>query len=92
MTNKTHSVLYVGVTSELLTRVYDHKNKKAPQCFTAKYNCNKLVYHFSYSTINETIGREKYLKGKGRQFKNNLINEFNPLWKDLYDELVIEWA
>jgi putative endonuclease len=90
MTNKTHSVLYIGVTAEIISRIYDHKTKRYPNSFTAKYNCNKLVYYFSYPTIEEAIAAEKYLKGKVRQYKINVINEFNPTWRDLYDELVNE--
>jgi putative endonuclease len=90
MTNKTHSVLYIGVTAQLVTRVYDHKNKTYPKSFTAKYNCDKLVYYSDFSSIEEAIAAEKYLKGKIRQHKINLINELNPGWKDLYDDLIGE--
>lgn len=87
MTNKTHSVLYIGVTANLAARVYDHKSKTYPQSFTARYNCNKLVYYNSFSTIDEAISAEKFLKGKVRQYKIDLINEINPQWLDLYDDL-----
>jgi putative endonuclease len=92
MTNKTHAVLYTGVTGDIIGRIPEHKTKKYPTSFTTKYNCNKLVYHRSYSTIDEAIAAEKYLKGKVRQYKINLINELNPTWRDLYDELVNEWS
>lgn len=77
---------------KLLNSVSDHKSKKDPLSFTAKYNCNKLVYYFYYSHIEEAIDREKYLKGKLRQYKIELINAFNPEWHDLFDMLVEEWS
>ena len=87
MTNVTHTVLYIGVTANLYTRVQDHKNKTNPQCFTAKYNCCKLVYYENYSRIEEAIAYEKRLKNWHREWKINLINKFNPVWKDLVDEI-----
>lgn len=63
MTNTMHTVLYVGVTSDLTSRVWEHKNKIYPTSFTAKYNCNKFVYYCFYSHIEETIAAEKILKG-----------------------------
>jgi putative endonuclease len=90
VTNKTHSVLYTGVTSDILGRIWDHKNKTYPQSFTAKYNCNKLVYYFFYSHIEEAIAAEKALKGGNRQMKVDLVNQLNPEWKDLYEDLVAE--
>ncbi|HWZ35219.1 MAG TPA: GIY-YIG nuclease family protein [Mucilaginibacter sp.] len=88
MTNKMHTVLYVGVTFELVSRVYEHKNKVYPQSFTAKYNCNKLVYYLFYSRIEEAIAAEKILKGSSRKHKQELINSMNQDWKDLYDALL----
>jgi putative endonuclease len=90
MTNKMHTVLYVGVTSDLTGRVWQHKNKFYPNSFTAKYNCEKLVYYFFYSRIEEAIGVEKALKGGSRKNKINLINSMNPEWVDLYDGLINE--
>ena len=92
MANKTHSVLYVGVTSDLLTRVWQHKNKVHSKSFTAKYNCIHLVYYCAYSTIVEAIAAEKLLKGGSRQAKINLINSLNPTWIDLYDGLLNDWS
>ncbi|WP_022846317.1 MULTISPECIES: GIY-YIG nuclease family protein [unclassified Desulfurobacterium] len=86
MTNKTNKVLYIGVTSNLIKRVYEHKNHVI-KGFTSKYNCHKLVYYEIFETIEEAIKREKYLKGKKRQFKIDLIDSFNPEWKDLYETL-----
>lgn len=62
MTNKTHSVLYVGVTSDLIGRIWQHKNKVHPKSFTAKCNCTYLVYYCSYSTIMRLLLPKKLLK------------------------------
>jgi putative endonuclease len=79
---KLHFVLYTGVSSDLPGRVYDHKNKTYPKCFTAKYNCNKLVYYQFYPRIEEAISAEKTLKGCSRKHKQQLVNSMNPEWKD----------
>ena len=84
MTNKTNNVLYIGVTSNLEKRVYQHKSK-AYKGFTEKYNCNKLVYFEIFSDINQAISREKQLKKGNRKRKNDLVNSMNPEWKDLSD-------
>ncbi len=91
MTNKHHTTLYVGVTSNLLGRVMEHKENYYPKSFTAKYNLHKLVYHESFSSIDEAIDREKQLKGGSRQKKIDLINAMNPLWRDLFEEEVRFW-
>ena len=88
MTNKMHTVLYVGVTADLTGRTWDHKNKTYPKSFTAKYNCNKLVYYLFYPHIQEAITAEKVLKGSSRKHKQQLINAMNPEWIDLYDSLL----
>ena len=90
VTNLTHSVLYTGVTSDIISRIWDHKNKTYPKSFTAKYNCNKLVYYLFYPHIEEAIAVEKALKGGNREFKIKLINELNPNWSDLYQHLIDE--
>ncbi|WP_426586925.1 GIY-YIG nuclease family protein [Mucilaginibacter sp. R-33] len=90
VTNKTHSVLYTGGTSDIIGRIWDHKNKTYPKSFTAKCNCNKLVYYIFYSHIEEAIAAEKALKGGNRQMKVDLINQLNPEWKDLYEDLTKE--
>ncbi len=87
MTNQHHTVLYIGVTSDLIGRVYEHKTKAFPNSFTAKYNCNKLVYYNGFMTITEAINEEKRLKGGSRKKKIDLINAMNPEWKDLSDTL-----
>ena len=87
MTNKVNTVLYVGVTSNLIKRVYEHKNKLADS-FTSKYNIDKLVYFEVFEDINEAIKREKQIKGGSRKKKIDLIVNFNPAFKDLYSEIV----
>ena len=84
MTNKNNTVVYIGVTSELVRRVYQHKTKTF-KGFTTKYNCDKLVYFEVYSNVNEAIIREKQLKKGTRKKKNDLINIENSEWKDLSD-------
>ena len=66
ITNKTHTVIYVGVTSDLRSRVWEHKNKIYPDSFTAKYNCDKLVYYNFFPSIEEAIDEEKRIKGGSR--------------------------
>jgi putative endonuclease len=87
LTNKTKTVLYTGVTSDISVRVWEHKNKVYPKSFTARYNCDRLVYYDFYLHIEEAIAAEKSLKGRSRTYKNNLISNFNPKWKDLYELL-----
>lgn len=87
MTNKNKTTLYIGVTSDLLFRVKEHKEKVYPKSFTAKYNLDKLVYYESFFSIEEAINREKQLKAGSRVKKELLINNMNPEWKDLFDEI-----
>ena len=90
MTNKMHTALYVGVSSDITGRVWQHKNKFYPNSFTAKYNCNKLVYYCFYPRIEEAIAVEDAIKGGNRKSKINLVNSINPQWLDLYDDLIRE--
>ncbi|MCC6287933.1 MAG: GIY-YIG nuclease family protein [Chitinophagaceae bacterium] len=85
--NKNFTVLYTGVTSDLLARVLQHKEKFYPDSFTAKYNCCILVYYKFFSSIEEAIFEEKRLKGGSRIKKIKLIEEINPDWKDLWEEI-----
>jgi len=87
MTNEHHTVLYVGVTADLIPRIYQHKEKTHPNSFTAKYNCNKLVYYNSFSTIEEAISEEKRIKAGSRQKKIDLINSINSEWNDLFETI-----
>ena len=82
MTNYSETSLYIGVTSNLQKRVWEHKNKVV-EGFTKKYNVDKLVYYELTDSIESAINREKQLKRWHRQWKINLIKEMNPDFKDL---------
>lgn len=86
ITNPRNTVLYIGVTSNLSRRVWEHKQKLVPG-FTSKYNCTKLVYVEVMTDINEAIAREKELKDWNRNKKIDLVNSLNPDWKDMGDEM-----
>ncbi|HEY7160898.1 MAG TPA: GIY-YIG nuclease family protein, partial [Acidobacteriota bacterium] len=87
MCNMNNSTLYVGVTSNLPSRVYQHKHKIHPHSFTSRYNCVKLVYYKFFETIIQAIEEEKRIKGGNRQKKEELIDKMNPAWNDLYEEI-----
>ncbi len=87
LTNYTNTVLYTGVTNNLLRRVYEHKEKIADS-FTKKYNINKLVYYEVFNDIKFAIEREKQIKGGSRKKKIELIDGFNKNWEDLYPKLL----
>ncbi len=87
ITNNQHSVLYTGVTNNLIKRVYGHKNKVV-KGFSEKYNVNKLVYYEVFDSIETAIMREKQIKAGRRKKKLELINEFNKQWNDLYEEIL----
>jgi putative endonuclease len=82
ITNKANTVFYIGVTSNLQGRIWEHK-QKVFKGFTAKYDCNKLVYFEEYQWIHDAIAREKQLKAGSRQNKINIIVANNPSWEDL---------
>ena len=86
MTSKNNTVLYTGVTNNLIRRVYEHK-EKIIDGFTKKYNCTKLVYYEIFNDPYNAIAREKQIKAGSRKKKIGLINSMNPNWKDLYDDL-----
>ena len=89
MTNKYKTTLYIGVTSDLFNRIYEHKKHKYPVSFTAKYNLEYCVYYEFFSRIEEAIGREKEIKKWRREKKDALINSMNPEWNDLWEEIKI---
>ncbi|RXJ49461.1 GIY-YIG nuclease family protein [Gelidibacter gilvus] len=82
MINKNNSVIYVGFSGQVYERVQQHK-KKYSKGFANKYNLNKLVYYEKFEYPNEAIKREKQIKKWNREWKINLINDFNPSWDDL---------
>ncbi|MFZ2153675.1 MAG: GIY-YIG nuclease family protein [Candidatus Moraniibacteriota bacterium] len=86
LTNKTNKVLYIGVTGNLPRRIYEHKNKII-KGFTEKYNADKLVYFEQTENVMSALDREKQLKNWHRKWKVELIDKFNPDWKDLFDIL-----
>lgn len=90
MTNKSNTVLYTGVTSDLMKRSHQHKTGFYINSFTSKYKAHKLVYYEGFISIQEAIDREKKIKSGSRQKKIDLINAQNPEWKDLFDDLFKE--
>lgn len=87
MTNKYNTTLYIGVTNDLKRRVYEHKEKLVLG-FTFKYNCSKLIWYESTESVESAIVKEKQMKKWKREYKINLINQFNPDWHDLYDSIL----
>ena len=87
ITNQYNRVLYTGVTAELRARIWEHKIKFYPKSFSAKYNCNKVVWYQTFSRIEEAIEREKQIKGGSRKDKEMLIKSINPAWKDLWQDI-----
>lgn len=87
MTNKNKTVLYVGVTSDLLSRITVHKTHTYPNSFTSKFNLEFCIYFEFHPTIEDAIAREKQVKKYRREKKIALIENINPLWKDLFDEV-----
>ena len=87
LASKRNGALYTGVTNDLVKRVYEHKNDLADG-FTKKYGIHQLVYFEQTGDVNSAIAREKQLKNWHRQWKLELIEEKNPEWKDLYQELL----
>ena len=87
LTNKNNTTLYVGVTSNLIRRIQEHKEKYDKKSFTARYNLGKLVYYEAFQMIGDAIGREKQIKGGSRANKIALIESKNPDWEDLYNDI-----
>jgi putative endonuclease len=86
MMNKTNTVIYTGVTNNLVRRIYEHKHK-SNNSFTSKYKVNKLVYYEIFGDVNEAIKREKQIKAGSRKKKIDLILKDNPRFDDLYNEI-----
>lgn len=86
MASKKNGTLYIGITSDLIKRCYEHKIGEIPG-FTKKYKVKRLVYFEEYDSVSEAIKREKSLKKWNRSWKTKLIEKKNPHWKDLYFEI-----
>jgi len=87
LTNKSNKVLYIGVTNNLVRRMFEHKNKLV-EGFAKKYNLTKLVYYDLTNDVESAINREKQLKNWHRDWKINLITQVNPKWRDLSKEFL----
>lgn len=86
LTNKTGSVLYTGVTSDIIKRIYQHKHKLI-EGFSKRYSLDKLAYYECFEDMHNAIAREKQIKAGSRMKKLELVKKINPLWNDLYDEI-----
>ncbi|MFD2824406.1 GIY-YIG nuclease family protein [Lacinutrix iliipiscaria] len=83
MTNKPNGTIYIGITNEIQERIKEHKLKIRPKSFTAKYNCDKLVYFEEYSNDKDALIRERQMKKWKREWKIKLIEDMNPSWTDI---------
>ena len=88
MANATGTVVYTGVTNDVVRRVYEHKHNSDSKSFTAKYEVHKLVYFEETSSSYAAISREKQIKSWNRKRKNQLVESMNPKWEDLYDSIL----
>ena len=86
LANRRNGTLYIGVTSNLLQRVWHHKND-LEEGFTKRYGVHTLVWYETHETMESAISREKALKKWSRQWKIELIEHNNPVWRDLQDEI-----
>ena len=88
MANATGTVVYTGVTNDVVRRVYEHKHNSDSKSFTAKYRVHKLVYFEETSSSYAAISREKQINSWNRKRKNQLVESMNPKWEDLYDSIL----
>ena len=88
LTNANNTVLYTGVTNDLVRRIYEHKHHLDKGSFTAQYNVEKLVYFEVTSDVESAIAREKQIKGWNRKRKNKLVESKNLNWVDLYERIL----
>ena len=87
ITNHNNTTLYTGVTSNLIKRIWEHKNEVI-EGFSKRYKLHKLVYYEITNSIETALNREKYIKGKSRKYKLQLIESINKDWIDLYDTII----
>jgi putative endonuclease len=83
MTNKPKGTLYIGITNNLIRRVYEHKNDLIENSFTSRYSLHRLVYYEVYSYVWDAIRREKNIKKWKRNWKIRMIEEVNPNWEEI---------
>mgnify|MGYP002540424845 CR=1 FL=1 len=88
LTNANKNLIYIGVTNNLIRRVYEHKHHLDKGSYTARYNIDQLVYFEETSDVEAAISREKQLKGWNRARKNRLVESKNPEWKDIYTQIL----
>ncbi|MDR0741327.1 MAG: GIY-YIG nuclease family protein [Rickettsiales bacterium] len=86
LSSRRNGTLYIGFTGNLPQRIFEHKNHMLPG-FTNKYNVDKLVYFERFENVKDAIKHEKRLKDWKRNWKKDLIEKYNPEWKDLYENL-----
>lgn len=87
LANKRNGTLYIGVTSDVVKRGWEHRNKLI-EGFTTKYGIHKLVYYETHENMLAAITREKQIKKWNRAWKLRLIEQLNPEWRDLWPEIV----
>jgi len=87
ITNKINTTLYTGSAEDLYSRMIEHKEKLIPNSFSSRYNLNKLVYYKNFFRIEEAREHERFIKGKTRKWKIELINSINPEWTDLSEQV-----
>ena len=87
LANKFNTVIYTGITKDLLRRVYEHRNHMDPKSFTAKYDVTRLVFYETTTDVRAAIEREKQIKSWSRAKKNRLVETMNPRWQDLWESI-----
>ena len=87
ITNRRHTTLYTGASTNLPARVIEHRDRVNPRSFSARYGLEKLVYYEIFEEEREAFFRERQIKSWSRKKKVKLIDEFNPRWDDLYAEI-----
>lgn len=91
LTNRNKTVLYTGVTSDIIKRIHQHKTHFYKGSFSDRYNTEFLMYYKAYPYIEEAAKEEKRIKAGSRKSKEKLINSMNPDWNDLYPDLIKEF-
>jgi putative endonuclease len=87
LTNGAMTALYTGYSTDLTTRLWEHRTKQNPNCFTARYDIYKMVYYKGFHSIESAQAVEKQIKRKNRAWKIRLINSMNPQWNDLTEHV-----